>query len=67
MQTAAELEEALRTRLEVVGPYDGHAAVAEIRKALADVSEALVSHDLGPGLLSPNSSRAPSAEQHSTR
>jgi serine/threonine-protein kinase len=52
-QTAAELEDALRARLEVVGPYDGAAAVAELRDAVAEVGEALVAHEVTPGLLSP--------------
>ncbi|HVG64330.1 MAG TPA: protein kinase [Hyalangium sp.] len=52
-QTAAELEEALRARLAVVGPYDGAAAIAELRKAVADAGEALVAYEVTPGLLSP--------------
>lgn len=52
-QTAAELEEALRARLAVVGPYDGAAAIAELRKAVAALGEALVAHEVTPGLLSP--------------
>ena len=53
-QTAAELEDALRARLAVVGPYDGAAAVAELRKAVAEVGEALVAYEVTPRLLSPS-------------
>jgi hypothetical protein len=40
-----------------VGPYDAAAAVAELRKAVAEVGEALVAHEVTPGLLSPNPER----------
>jgi serine/threonine-protein kinase len=67
LQTAAELEELLRARLEEVGPYEGRAAVAEVRKALADAGEALVSDELVPALLSPGSGGAGAPTQPSTR
>ncbi len=66
-QTAAELEETVRARLEQVGPYDGRAAVAELKKVLAEVGEALVAHELAPGLLSPNTTPSHSPDQLSTR
>jgi serine/threonine-protein kinase len=66
-QTAAELEETLRARLNEVGPYDGRSAVAEIRKAMAEAGEALVAHELAPGLLSPEPTRAHSPEHLTTR
>ncbi|HVG61376.1 MAG TPA: protein kinase [Hyalangium sp.] len=56
-QTAAELEDALRARLAVVGPYDGAAAVAELRKAVAEVGQTLVAHEVTPGLLAPSPER----------
>jgi serine/threonine-protein kinase len=56
-QTAAELENALRARLAVVGPYDGAAAIAELRKAVAEAGEALVADEVTPGLLSPTPQR----------
>ncbi|MBN1206982.1 MAG: serine/threonine protein kinase [Myxococcaceae bacterium] len=67
LQTAAELEDLLRARLEEVGPYDGRAAVAEVKKALADAGEALVADELVPALLSPGPSRAGSPGQPTTR
>jgi serine/threonine protein kinase len=57
LPTAAELEDALRARLEVVGPYDGAAAIAELRKAVAELGEALVAYEVTPGLLSPTPER----------
>jgi serine/threonine protein kinase len=61
-QAAAELEDALRARMEVVRPYDGAAAASELRKAVAEVGEALVAHEVTPGLLSPSPERvAPEA------
>lgn len=65
LQTAAELEEMLRVQLELVGPYDGRAAVAELRRALTEAGEALVAHELAPGLLSPSPRHSP--DQISTR
>jgi serine/threonine-protein kinase len=56
-QTATELEDALRARLAVVGPYDGAAAVAELRKAIAEVGEALVAYQVTPVMLSPSPER----------
>jgi eukaryotic-like serine/threonine-protein kinase len=54
LQTAAELEDALRARSAVVGPYDGAAAIAELRKAVTELGEALVADEVTPGLLSPS-------------
>jgi serine/threonine-protein kinase len=53
-QTAAELEQALRERLAVVGPYGGAEAVAEVAKAITEVGKALVASKVNPGLLSPD-------------
>ena len=66
-QSAAELEEALRTRLMVVGPYDGAAALEEVHKAVADVGELLVAGEVTPGLLSPGAERGRAARELTTR
>jgi serine/threonine-protein kinase len=55
LQTAAAVEDALRARLAVVGPYDSAAAIAELRKAVAEAGEALVAYEVTPGLLAPTS------------
>lgn len=66
-QTAAELEDALRARLAVVGPYDGAAAVAEVRKAVSEVGAALVAYEVTPGLLSPSPIQERSSREATTR
>jgi eukaryotic-like serine/threonine-protein kinase len=52
-QTAAEVKEALRARLAVVGPYGAAEAVAEIDKMVIEVGEALVAEEVNPRLLPP--------------
>jgi serine/threonine-protein kinase len=66
-QTAAELEQALRARLSVLGPYDGAAAVAEVQKAVTDVGKARVAEEVNPGLFSPRASRKRSSQRATTR
>jgi len=54
LQTASELEQALRSRLAVVGPYSGAEAVAEVEKAVTELGKVLVASKRNPRLLSPN-------------
>jgi hypothetical protein len=61
------VEATLRARLEAVGPYDGRAAIAEIKKALTEAGEALVSQELAPGLLSSSPTGTYFSDQISTR
>jgi serine/threonine-protein kinase len=66
-QTAAELEDALRTRLAVVGPYDGAAAVAEFNKAVGAVGQAHVAHEVNPRVLAPAPTGVRSSPEAITR
>jgi len=66
-QTAAELEEAMRTRLAVVGHYGAAEAVEELQKVVDDVGEALVADEVNPGLLSPQPDREPVSREATTR
>jgi len=50
-QTAAELEQALRSRLAVVGPYSGAEAVAEVQNAINAVGKALIAFKMKSRLL----------------
>ncbi len=66
-QEAQELEDTLREQLERLGAYAGSSAVAEIRQALAEAGQVLVSHELAPGLLAAGLVRSGSPQQPSTR
>jgi eukaryotic-like serine/threonine-protein kinase len=66
-QTAAELEEALRARLAVVGPYGAAEALAEIDKMITEVGEALFAEEVNPRLLFPEPVARRAAPQDTTR
>jgi serine/threonine-protein kinase len=66
-QTAAELEEAMRARLAVVGPYGAAEAVEELHTVVTAVGEALVADEVNPGLLSPQPDRERASREATTR
>ncbi|WP_224362596.1 serine/threonine protein kinase [Hyalangium versicolor] len=66
-QTAAEVEEALRTRLLAVGPYDDASAVEEVHRAVADVGEVWVADEVNPGLRAPGAAVTRLSHEITTR